>query len=208
MKKHKGWYLPDNDQEMVKHITKKGYQYHARELSLSFVTEFNLAVDVGACIGLWTRYLGEAFKRVVAFEPSAENLPFLKLNTENLNIEIRKHGLGSRHGIVNLVRDNPTNPTNFQIHTDTMEGEKIEIVRLDDIDLKESINYIKIDVEGYEFDVIQGAKETLLKDRPIITIEQKRLRNNKDRYSAAKLLESLGAKQYGRHNDDIIFGWD
>jgi FkbM family methyltransferase len=208
MKKFKGWFLPDEDQVITKHTTKQGYQANARKLSLSFVKEFNLAIDVGACIGMWTKDLCSKFNRVIAFEPSKSNVEYLKINTKKFNnLEIHPVALGEKSSFLYLVNGNPQNPTNFEVFDYAPQGEQIEIMRLDDFNFKEKINYIKIDVEGYEIFVLKGGKETILRDKPIITIEQKEVKN-KDRYEASNYLRELGAKLLGRHNDDLIFGWD
>ena len=65
--------------------------------------------------------------------------------------------------------------------------------RLDDFELK-NVDFIKVDVEGYEYFVISGAIETITRCRPVIIVEQKA---GFERYGlsdkqAVALLKSLG----------------
>ena len=71
------------------------------------------------------------------------------------------------------------------------------------------VDFIKIDVEGYEEFVIQGGLETLKKNHPLIIIEQKSGsdRYGLEKYGSIKELESIGAKVIDRVVDDFIVGW-
>jgi hypothetical protein len=80
--------------------------------------------------------------------------------------------------------------------------------RLDDYRL-EDLDLLKVDVEGYERRVLQGAHDTLRRCRPVVIVEQKDFasRYGEDRFAAAELLKSLGAVQLGQVVQDLIFGW-
>jgi len=58
------------------------------------------------------------------------------------------------------IRTRPTNP----------DTEKVELKTLDSYNFKD-VDIIKIDVEGHEFDVVQGAEQTILKYKPIVQLE-------------------------------------
>ena len=67
------------------------------------------------------------------------------------------------------------------------------------------IDYIKIDVEGFEKKVLIGAKETILKYKPLIVIEQNHVTiENEVRYAAKALLIEMGYRQVAIDKR----GWD
>ncbi|MGB8192207.1 MAG: FkbM family methyltransferase [Chitinophagaceae bacterium] len=72
-----------------------------------------------------------------------------------------------------------------------------EVKRLDDFNL--SPYFIKIDVQGFEYDVLQGGRETLQKYHPVLLIE-----TPSDQVTG--LLEDLGYKAYYYHNDKLAPG--
>ena len=71
MKNVAGIYLPDGEAHMPEYLVNSGGVYQPRQLnrSLQFVTNWNLAIDIGAHVGMWSKHLVGKFKRVIAFEP-------------------------------------------------------------------------------------------------------------------------------------------
>ena len=67
--------MPTYEQHFEKEIRKSGgeYQWWVREESFKYVTKWRTAIDVGACIGLWTRDMVEKFDYVHAFEPFGDS---------------------------------------------------------------------------------------------------------------------------------------
>ncbi len=95
---------------------------------------------------------------------------------------------------------------------DAAEGVAAECRRLDDFDLEE-VDFIKIDCEGYELWVLQGAVETLKRCKPCLIVEQKPETGMEERYGvtakdAIAFLAGLGAKKRLVIQGDYIFSWD
>ena len=80
--------------------------------------------------------------------------------------------------------------------------------KLDDYEYN-NVDFIKIDVEGFENQVILGAKETLIRNKPIIIVEQKGFSNkfNETQFEAIDTLKSYGAKVIDRIVKDYILSW-
>ena len=72
-----------------------------------------------------------------------------------------------------------------------------------------NIDFIKIDVEGYENQVVLGAKETLIRNKPIIIVEQKGFsdRFNESQFEAIETLKGYGAKVIDQVVKDYILSW-
>ena len=75
----------------------------------------------------------------------------------------------------------------------------------------EPFDYVKIDCEGYEYNILLGAEQTIKKYQPVVVVEQKLHkdtgRTEQNQYQAAELLKSWGARQLARVNHDVILGW-
>jgi hypothetical protein len=73
----------------------------------------------------------------------------------------------------------------------------------------ENVDFIKIDVEGYELPVVKGAVETITACKPNMVIEQKGNDRfyGQDRAAALSFLMGLGMKQLDVISGDYILGW-
>ena len=80
--------------------------------------------------------------------------------------------------------------------------------KLDDYEYN-NIDFIKIDVEGFENQVVLGAKETLIRNKPIIIVEQKGFSNRykETQFEAIDTLKSYGAKVIDQVVKDYILSW-
>lgn len=206
MKKVYDYWMPDTDEHFERLIAKRiknggpaEYQDDTRDEAYKHVTDFNIAVDVGANVGLWSRPLTKVFNHVISFEPLEQVYSCLECNVRGLNIEIHKHALGSVNSKVEMVYDAENTGSSYV--SEIGQG-SIDIKRLDDLDLPK-FGLLKIDCEGHELEVIKGGEQTILKYKPIVVVEQ----HPESEYCAARHLQSLGAIPLGNVRKDYIFGW-
>jgi FkbM family methyltransferase len=206
MKKVYNYWMPDSDDHFERLIAKRiknggppEYQDDVRDAAYKYVTDFNIAVDVGANVGLWSRPLTKMFNHVIAFEPLEQVYKCLEKNVSGLNIEIHKHALGSVDNVVEMVYDSKNTGGSFVSEVGTGD---IIIKRMDELDLPK-FGLLKIDCERHELEVLKGATETILKYKPIIVCEQQADTN----YNAGAYLKSIGAKEITNVRKDYIFGW-
>lgn len=195
MKSSFGVALPDGDTHFSAMMELAGagvYQLDKLEAAVALCKRRGLAVDVGAHVGFWTRELALLFEKVVAFEPVPANVECFLQNTDHLtNVTLYAYGLGALDSTVRIKADKKNSG---KAHI-ADEGEKIKIYRLDRLTLPGRVDFLKIDVEGYESFVLRGARETIERDQPVVIVEQKP--DNSKRYrvdtlEGVKLLESWG----------------
>lgn len=129
-----------------------------------------VVLDVGANIGYFTVFFGLHCSKVFAIEPYRENIKLLKKNTVNLPVEIIEAVASDITGSLHLYV--PERKTDCSIKESSERKEKILVssYRLDDL-IKEKIDFIKIDVQGADTEVLLGAKELIEKFRPMLMIE-------------------------------------
>ena len=85
---------------------------------------------------------------------------------------------------------------------------KVELKKLDEYEFK-NIDFVKIDVEGFENQVVLGAEDTLKRNKPIIIVEQKGFseRFNETQFEAIDTLKGYGAKVIDQVVKDFILTW-
>lgn len=124
----------------------------------------SLVLDIGANIGVMSMIFAKRAGRVIAFEPAPRAIPMLKANTEKLaNVEIMQVALSNRAGTAFFDE-----AAELDISSLSDSGIEVATTTLDALRLKPDV--IKIDVEGYEHRVLEGATETL-KCSPVIFFE-------------------------------------
>ena len=104
------------------------------------------------------------FKKIYLIEPIAENLRIAKRDlAEYENIEFLNCGVSNKKETLHF---------NEEKSFSSIYGKGTQSVEVDTIDnlIKERIDFIKLDIEGAEQDAIDGAKETILKYKPILAI--------------------------------------
>jgi len=123
--------------------------------------------DVGANVGVYTVLAGAvAGARCIAYEPSPEAARHLAANVavNRINCEIVKAAVGSAAGVVQFTSNR--GPMN-RIALDGEDGAEVSVVTLDETCAGATM--LKIDVEGFEIDVLAGA-EAVLKDPALLAV--------------------------------------
>jgi FkbM family methyltransferase len=191
------FFEPSGDRFEIEHLEK----------ALEYVPRRRFALDVGAHYGSWTRYLSRNFDRVIAFEPVPETFACLQRNVEEFaNVEILNQAVGEAPGMVNVAVGKMYSHPGME--TVVGAGET-KMVRIDDLKLQ-NLDFLKIDVEGYELFVLRGGEQTLLRHRPTIILEENirgSLEHGIENGECGVYLATLGARLIGFQNKDLIFGW-
>lgn len=132
---------------------RRGYRWeeHQHDIIDKYLTPNSIAVEVGSHIGTITVKLSKVVKKVYAFEPvkSSYNLLEKNLKLNNChNVKIYQKEVNNKHEL----------------------NSNIEIITLDSLNL-EHIDFLKIDANGYEGKIIEGAKILIKKSMPLIIID-------------------------------------
>jgi len=175
----RGIALPTSDTHMAGWLAsspavegKGTYQYRKFQAAMGRVKTFRGALDIGAHVGTWSRLLAMRFEEVHAFEPVPLHVECWKQNLDGVsNARIHPLALGSETGRCGWH----TLPHNTG-ETWLIPGEAAIVAPLDRV-LPEiaphlPISFIKVDCEGYEPLVLQGAEATIVKWYPTIIVEQ------------------------------------
>ena len=68
-----------------------------------------------------------------------------------------------------------------------------------------ALDFLKLDLEGYEADALEGCIEQLKRYRPVVLIEEKNLPHKELDYAARKLLVGIGYAEVARSGRDVVF---
>jgi len=193
--------------DMVDWFNYFGFKELERDNLFKALKPGDVVIDVGANMGEFSlkvsQLVGERGK-VISFEPDPVNFQRLQTNF-SLNpelaarIEVHNVGLGEFPGTVNLSVVNESNRGMNRVVKDALNFNSITINTLDNIVLSgqlTKLDWIKIDVEGFEMNVLKGAEQAILQFKPSLFIEldDKNLREQNS--SASDLVNWLTERGY------------
>lgn len=175
------FYLPQLDLKGGQFIPNRIFYEHnyfeidTLEKVAKYIPREAVCLDIGANIGNHTLYFVKeaGAKKVYSFEPVTDTFQILKKNMELNHLENQvvcyNAGCGEKasKGTIDHYDKNDAGSTSLKV-TDTGN---IDIIRIDDIELDDKVDFIKIDVEGFEQQVIKGATTLITRDKPVMYIE-------------------------------------
>ena len=134
-------------------------------------------IDAGSCIGNHILAFSKLADKVYSFEPHIGVFAHQILNmiiNKIQNVELFNLGLGDKTVVKSLYSDGRCAGGNTllkeSVVTKKFTEKKIQISTLDNFKIKD-VKLIKIDVEGYEINVLKGAEKTIKKYKPDLFIE-------------------------------------
>ena len=168
------------------------------EAELKFLPQMvprdRIAIDIGANKGVYTHLLARLCQGVEAFEP---NPKIYRILTRTLpsNVVAHQVALSDRVGAAELIV--PMYGGGFSNQTATLNPRKRNegagVVRVSQRTLDSygftNVGFIKIDVEGFEAAVLAGARETILRERPVLQVELE------EQHTGQSIEQSLAAVQ-------------
>jgi len=168
-----------NISNVVDHAAFWGYEDKAASFFLSQLHREHTVIDIGANIGIFSTYAAIRSNRVISIEPDIRNFSRLEENLALNNITnatALNVGLGCRAGKKRLYRVVESNPGMNRVMDKEIDAPytEIQIETLDRIieNLNISkIDIVKIDTEGYEMNILNGAINCLEKFKPSMMLE-------------------------------------
>lgn len=186
----------------------------------AYPREIKYIVDVGACIGSFAIPYTVIFPdaEILCVEPSKHNFPYLEYNIKNLpQIKAVKLAAHNTRGNVRISaptiiqRSKPDSDADTGLISiygeSTQYAEAVMTDRLDNIVTK-TVDWLKIDVEGNEENVLMGAERILSQDKPMLQIEIRNENQRMAKKSSARLLLQILGKNYvpaGSFRGDLLF---
>lgn len=196
------FYYYTNDTIIGKSIEIYGeYSQCEIDFLLLFINSSSVVYDIGANIGYHSLAFASKASRVYSFEPNEQSFQLLEKNTNHLsNLFSFNVAVGDATNekvfIERLDLNTPTNYGMAKITSESDSSHEIKIVSLDSLDLAPP-SLIKIDVEGFELKVINGATRIIENHNPIVFYEVQDHNQFKDDFKIMyRYFKSLNYKLY------------
>jgi FkbM family methyltransferase len=199
------FYYQTDDKFVGQRIALGKYEPYETELILRQVKKGDVVIDVGANVGYYTVLLANKVEntgRVYAFEPDETNFAILKKNIEAdklKNVVLIKAAVGSKNEekILYKSKDNFGDHKLVKIPLGSAdspfeEREKVKVIKLDDYFKNEKIDLIKVDTQGWEPAVFEGAKKIIEKNKPTIFFEYSPASYKLAKLDSKKMMDRLG----------------
>jgi FkbM family methyltransferase len=131
------------------------------------------AIDVGSWYGPWTYWLSKRVRDVQSFEPNPKVAAVLRRGVSS-NVTVHECAVSDVEGTAELVlQDLSVGSEGTATIVPGVKGagsHSVKTVRIDDMGFTD-VRFIKIDVEGHENAVIDGALDTIERDHPVLFVE-------------------------------------
>jgi len=208
----KDLYYVDDIYDWIKSLyIKKGIEWekHIQCQLAAYGKPNSVALDIGGHMGTHTlnlsRIVGEQGV-VHVFEPQKKMFSELNINMHLngcKNIVFHRNALGNSEKWIQMCRPCSTNEGIACVNESptALNSDMAKMIRLDSLDLND-VSIIKIDVEGFEMEVIRGGVETIKRNKPVMIVE---IFQGPENAAKIKEIESLGYKHKLLHGDDYLF---
>lgn len=196
MKQIRGLFWPADVGEKWRHAFR---HVQSVEWAIAQCPRKRTALQAGGNVGLWPRRLAEVFARVITFEPDATSCACLLLNVPT-QVQVRSEALGQAPARCSVQR------RSLGSHQ-VVDGQDIEMTTIDALELQD-LDFLQLDIEGYEWHALMGARETIARCRPLIQVELRDFTRKYGQSDAAvrALLASLGYREASRQpGNDVVF---
>ena len=208
-------------EKRLERAIKNNYETELK-LVKNFISPGTESIDIGVYRGVYSYEMSKYSKNVHAFEINPIIFSSLIKNISKLkkNIKLYNFGLSNRNSKTTLripIRNKFANRNNYEeffelgratIHNNNeFNGFRIfevNVKKLDDLKLENPISFIKIDVEGHEIEVIQGAIKVIKKNKPILLVEIEERYSKKKVIDTINYINSLGYKSFYCDEEKLI----
>lgn len=186
-------FMIENDWLGAGVLSGKEWEPHMSKFFEQNLTEDSILVDAGSNYGLHAIKSARLCKEVYSFEPQKliHDLQLSSITKNNItNIQLFNCGIGSVNEKKQMIPINYEDSVNIGDLSVGDGGEEIEIKTLDSV-ISNGFDFIKIDVQGYEKFVLEGAIDNINKYKPTIVIEFEEHQLRKFGYGCKELFDMI-----------------
>ncbi|MDB5632176.1 MAG: FkbM family methyltransferase [Tardiphaga sp.] len=184
-----------------------------RELSYlgKIVPRGAVTVDVGANCGLYTRQLARLSKEVYAFEPSRQMANLLR-RTSAPNVSIHEIALSDHDGDAELfipqgedglVHGLASLEPQLESPAKRVISTHVSMARLDAV-VHQDVAFVKVDVEGHELNVLNGAVELVDRCQPVFLVEAEDRHRAEATRSVFEFFQDKSYRGFFLKDDDVV----
>ncbi len=191
-----GLFWPDDIGERWHHALR---HVQSAEWAIAHCKQKRTAVQAGGNVGLWPRRLAAEFDRVITFEPDAVSRECLERNVPS-DVDVRSEALGDAAGVCDMKH------RGLGSHR-VVDGHAVKMTTVDALNLQD-VDYLQLDVEGYEWHALMGSTETIRRSHPLVQVE---LRGFVEKYGHTDAevrahLSGLGYREVSKQSgSDVVF---
>lgn len=170
------WYWIKGDKLCFDSVIEHWNDHHAKTY-FKYIKNYGTVVTGGTNCGMYARLYAKRFKHVFAFEPEPVAFTCMVNNNPYDHVIKLNAAIGNGHGIVGLYRvpqDEPgSNQLNIGMNVLQPASDQFQIpmITIDSLGLNEC-DLIALDVEGFEQAALEGARQTILKYKPVVIAER------------------------------------
>jgi len=166
MKEYKGWWTPDYCTEAVDYVIKEWDSKGTKVLEI--LKNKRTVIQAGGNLGIFPKKLSAHFETVYCYEPIDVNFECLIKNLDGIqNIKFFEKGLSNHNHKASISWQAPKNSGAIRLSEDT---EGMELISIDSQEIS-NVDLIWLDLEGFEYKALQGAKNTIEKNKPVLVVE-------------------------------------
>jgi FkbM family methyltransferase len=225
MHQFRGLYFPDGDVGLPRIIAAETegksapefdrlptFQFRKFAKAFPLIRNFRHAVDVGAHVGLWSRVLSRMFAKVTAIEPMPQCVECFEHNIRKEDrdrVVVHQCALGNAAGELKMHYKSTNSGYTHAAANGEMWTAVAKMHRMDEF-LLMNVDFLKIDCEGFEQNVVAGGEETIRRCKPTIIVEQKPgvpQRYGFQQLGAVAMLQSWGATLEFEWSGDYCLRW-
>jgi FkbM family methyltransferase len=162
-------------QVIAETLDKNDWHYYQKDKTV--VTKGEIILDIGTAEGLFPLTVVDYCQHIYMIEPSKIFLGCLQKTFDNYTdkISLFNVAVGNQEGRIPFDE----NSLDGKVALDTEQSSyEIEIRKIDTLMENKKITYLKADIEGFEYEMLKGAEETIKKNKPKIAITTYHTQNN------------------------------
>ncbi|MBA3577092.1 MAG: FkbM family methyltransferase [Sphingomonas sp.] len=194
------------------------YGQRDRDAAYAYVKRSRRALDVGANVGIFARDFASRFDDVVAFEPIPSTRECLAFNVPP-KVRIEPFAIADEPGVLKMYSMKTSGGSFICNHPQviTPQGLRLKPGRIIEVQVRtidsfhfDAVDLIKLDIQGAEYPALVGARETILRHRPVIMVEEKAFSDAHSEFikKARDLLVSYGMTPKEKIQTDRVYAFE